>query len=109
MTTEIHNIAGNIERSENDHPLHTSWSFWYDKKGKVSDPSEYKSRLHRLGSFDSVEGFWKLYLYLKRPSVLDLNVNLYLFRNTSPDIYPMWESFPRGICIHSISIIDCLI
>jgi translation initiation factor 4E len=53
--------------------------------------------LIKLGSFDTVETFWKLYLYLKRPSVLDVNVNLYLFRD-GPDIAPMWECFPKGGC-----------
>ncbi len=34
---------------------------------------------------------------MKRPSALDLNVNLYLFRD-APNIAPMWECFPRGGC-----------
>ncbi|CAE7815298.1 NCBP [Symbiodinium microadriaticum] len=59
--------------------------------------SEYRASLIKLGSFDTVESFWKLYLYLKRPSVLDVNVNLYLFRD-GPDIAPMWECFPKGGC-----------
>jgi translation initiation factor 4E len=44
-----------------------------------------------------VENFWKLYVFLKRPSVLDVNVNIYLFRD-GPTIAPMWECFPNGGC-----------
>lgn len=44
-----------------------------------------------------MESFWKLYLYLKRPSALESNVNLYLFRD-GPEIAPMWECFPKGGC-----------
>jgi translation initiation factor 4E len=53
--------------------------------------------LQKVGSFDTVESFWKLYLYLKRPSALESNVNLYLFRD-GPEIAPMWECFPKGGC-----------
>lgn len=83
-----------------DHPLHAAWSFWYDKKQSKKDATssaEYRQRLQKLGTFDSVEGFWKLYCHLKRPSSLDVNVNLYLFRD-GPHIAPMWEAFPRGGC-----------
>ena len=80
-------------RTSGDHPLQTAWSFWFDKKqskGKSANTTEYKSNLQKLGTFDTVEGFWKLYCYLKRPSALDTNVNLYLFRD-GPNIAPMWE------------------
>lgn len=98
------NAAGEIGQMENssvwnkgfeEHALQSPWAFWYDKKqSRKSDPSEYKDRLHKLGSFDTVESFWKMYLYLKRPSALDVNVNLYLFRDGA-NIAPMWEAFPR--------------
>lgn len=90
--------VGRIERSPGDRPLTTAWSFWYDKKqSKKTDTTEFRQRLHKLGTFDTVEGFWKLYCFLKRPSSLDLNVNLYLFRDGA-NIAPMWEAFPKGGC-----------
>ena len=100
---DIYADAGNMNSEEGDHPLQTSWAFWYDKKGKVVDPNDYRQRLNKLGSFDTVEGFWKLYCYLKRPSNLDLNVNLYLFRH-GPEIIPMWEAFPRFV---TSLLLDC--
>ena len=92
--------VGRMDRSPDDHVLNGAWSFWYDKKQskKSGDAtSEFRQRLHKIGTFDTVEGFWKLYCYLKRPSSLDINVNLYLFRD-GPRIAPMWEAFPRGGC-----------
>ncbi len=90
--------AGRMERQPGDHPLNSAWSFWYDKKqSRKTDSSEFRNRLHKLGSFDTVEGFWKFYCHLKRPSILDVNVNLYLFRD-GENIAPMWEAFPRGGC-----------
>jgi translation initiation factor 4E len=97
-----HTVSPRIEKQEGDHPLQTAWAFWYDKKqrydpNKGADTNEYKGNLHKIASFDTVESFWKLYCHLKRPSVLDLNVNLYLFRD-GPTNVPMWEAFPRGGC-----------
>eukprot|EP01036_Dinobryon_divergens_P057857 gene57857-77206_t len=84
------------ERSEGDHSLQTSWAFWYDKKQHRKQQSdEFRASLHKLGSFDTVESFWKMFVYLKRPSKLENNVNLYLFRD-GPNIAPMWECFPSG-------------
>lgn len=57
--------------------------------------SEYRAGLHKIGTFDTIENFWKLYVFLKRPSALENNVNLYLFRD-GPTIAPMWECFPNG-------------
>lgn len=87
-----------IVSAEGDHPLQTGWAFWYDKKqSKKTDTTEFMGQLHKIGTFNSVEGFWKLYCYLKRPSALELNMNLYLFRDM-PNYAPMWEAFPRGGC-----------
>jgi translation initiation factor 4E len=103
-TTAASVDVGQMENSSlwtkdpNEHALQTAWSFWYDKKqSKKSDSAEFYSRLTKLGSFDTVESFWKMYLYMKRPSALDVNVNLYLFRD-GKHIAPMWEAFPRGGC-----------
>lgn len=57
--------------------------------------SDYRAGLHKIGTFDTIENFWKLYVFLKRPSALENNVNLYLFRD-GPTIAPMWECFPNG-------------
>jgi len=88
----------NWDKSDEEHALQTPWSFWYDKKQtKRGGSSEYRAGLIKLGTFDTVENFWKLYLYLKRPSSLEQNVNLYMFRD-GPNIAPMWECFPNGGC-----------
>lgn len=93
------NWGGN--KGSKDHPLQSSWAFWYDKKQRFNistyDADIFRNRLVKLATFDSIESFWKVYLYLKRPSSLDLNVNLYLFRD-GPHHAPMWEAYPRGGC-----------
>lgn len=84
---------------EGEHKLQTPWSFWYDKgqHQHTKDAEKYRAMLIKLGSFDTVESFWKMYLHMKRPSALEHNVNLYLFRDGA-NIAPMWECFPHGGC-----------
>jgi translation initiation factor 4E len=77
--------------------LDSGWTIWYDRKeSRRLGSAEFRQKLQKIGSFDTVEGFWRIYLYLKRPSQLEENINLYLFRESAPA--PMWESFPRGGC-----------
>ena len=45
----------------------------------------------QAGSFNTVEGFWKNYVHLKRPSKIVNNVNVYLFRDAQEHV-PMWEA-----------------
>jgi len=80
------------------HKLQHSYTFWYStriSKRKVNH--NYNQNLHRIGSFDTVEGFWLLYSHLKRPD--DLNTQLkdgfyhdisdiHLFKT---GIKPLWE------------------
>ena len=94
--TDLISPLGPVAEGEN--PLQTPFSFWYDKKiAKKTDTWEFKGKLKKLTTFNTVEGFWRAYLYLKRPSALEGNVNLYLFRE-GPTVCPMWEAFPRGGC-----------
>jgi translation initiation factor 4E len=51
----------------------------------------------QVTTFDTVEGFWRTYVHLKRPSALDNNINMYIFRDM-PNYSPSWEIFPRGGC-----------
>ena len=61
------NLVGQMQQSSvwtkstGDHPLQTSWAFWYDKKQvKKTDETEFRNKLHKIGSFDTVESFWKV-------------------------------------------------
>lgn len=83
-----------------EHPLQTPWCVWYDKKqhrnrGSSSKGTSYKDNLKNMGSFNTLEGFWRYYVHLKRPSTLQRDVNLYIFRKGCA---PMWEEFPDGGC-----------
>ncbi|KAK8807181.1 hypothetical protein WA158_003940 [Blastocystis sp. Blastoise] len=80
---------------EGEHKLETSWSFWYDRKIMRGEQKEYKNNLKLLGTFDTIEDFWRYYVHLRRPSAMDKDMNYYLFRGTT---LPAWESYPDGGC-----------
>eukprot|EP00697_Spironema_sp_BW2_P005346 gnl/Spiro4/17454_TR9285_c0_g1_i1.p1 gnl/Spiro4/17454_TR9285_c0_g1~~gnl/Spiro4/17454_TR9285_c0_g1_i1.p1 ORF type:complete len:339 (+),score=95.28 gnl/Spiro4/17454_TR9285_c0_g1_i1:33-1019(+) len=80
-------------------PLETAWSFWYDKKipksSQALDPQNYTANLKLLGSFNTVQGFWRYYTHLVRPSELPKDHDIHLFRD---DNVPAWETYPHGGC-----------
>lgn len=75
-----------------EHPLQTGWCFWFDHREKSSKHAavrvDYRAGLKKVGSFATVESFWRHYVYLKRPSELDKAQNLHMFREGH---MPMWE------------------
>jgi len=83
--------------------LNDPWTFWYSKKekrkkeyGKRSKKQqEEKGGILEIGTCRTVEEFWHIYCYLKRPNTLPKESNYHFFRNR---LVPMWETFPRGGC-----------
>lgn len=47
----------------------------------------------KLGSFTTVEGFWKHFAYLTNPDNIPKDYTLFLSRG---DVTPAWESYPNG-------------
>jgi len=75
------------------HPLEYEWTFWYDKRpaqGKrlKGEQESYESNLRAIGTFGTVEDFWRYYNHLVKPSKLEMNSNYHFFKN---GIKPMWE------------------
>lgn len=84
------------EYPNGEHPLETSWTLWVDKKGGDRKAhSAYMEGLKQVGTFNTIEGFMKLYNHLKRPSQFPREYNLMCFRT---GLAPMWEEFPDGGC-----------
>jgi len=79
--------------SSYDLPLESQWSFWYSTKPAPDE--KYDSKLRKLGSFQTLQGFKDIYTHLESPSELPKDSNYSLFRNSYK---PMWETFPHGGC-----------
>ncbi|KAI1072219.1 hypothetical protein NW752_009709 [Fusarium irregulare] len=71
------------------HPLVHPWTFWYRPPiSKAHGYIEYEKTLHEIGTVRTVEEFWEMYAYLKRPSVLPVVSDFHLFKK---GIRPIWE------------------
>jgi translation initiation factor 4E len=75
------------------HPLEHEWVFWFDKRQSSNrrnrgEKEQFESNLMVVGSFATVEDFWRFYNHMAKPSQLPNNSNYHLFKK---DIKPMWE------------------
>ena len=70
------------------HKLQTSWTFYFQRTANDSPSEDYASSIHKIGSFNTVEGFWNYYSHLKRPGDIDSKLEFQMFRK---DIKAMWE------------------
>lgn len=67
---------------------------YFDKKlPKPADFKNYQQNLQELGRFNTLEGFWRHYAYLKKPDAIPKGHNLFMFRHS---YIPAWETFPKG-------------
>lgn len=70
------------------HPLEHEWTFWYDKRWVRGGEVSYENNLKKIGTFGTVEDFWRHYNHMAKPAQLDWDSNYYLFKR---GIKPMWE------------------
>lgn len=70
------------------HPLHRTWTLWYDSKKTITNGGDWEASLVHINTVDYVEDFWVMHNHTKRPSQLDVGANYHFFRK---GIKPMWE------------------
>jgi len=95
LNTQPSEILSEVEVKGN--VLNTSWTIWFDgPKTRHDTTLKYEDRLIQIGTFSTVEEFFRYYVYLKRPLELgNENCNFHIFRT---GLKPMWEAFPKGGC-----------
>jgi len=76
------------------HPLEHEWTFWYDRRQGMgnlrvkNERDSYENNLHQIGTFATVEDFWRYYNHMAKPTQLENNSNYHLFK---AGIKPLWE------------------
>jgi len=84
--------------SNGEHMLQTPWTFWFSRKiPKTQHPTpiNYAEHLQKIAAFNTVESFYRTYVYIARPQELPKESHFHMFKG---DAVPMWESFPNGGC-----------
>ena len=77
---------------KSEQPLQTPWTFWFDR---ANPGAPYSTTLQRLGTVQTVQGFWRYYCNLRRPGALNAGDNYHLFRGA---LQPAQETLPGGGC-----------
>ena len=67
--------------------LSDKFAFWYHIN-EISTDQEYESQIKKLAEFDTLEDFWAIFQYLKKPDDCKQAIEFQLFKDP---IKPMWE------------------
>jgi len=75
------------------HPLEHEWTLWYDKRQSEvrrirGEKESYEANLQEVGTFGTVEDFWRYFNHLAKPSQIANNSNYHLFKK---GVKPLWE------------------
>jgi translation initiation factor 4E len=89
--TKKEKINENIENM----PLNSTWTFWYASRKEKDHHIPYSERLTKIAEFNTLQDFFKYYLYLKPVNEIDRNVDIGLFKG---GYQPLWESCPDSGC-----------
>lgn len=71
--------------------MQTNWQFWYYARTQQSQEEKekpYREQLKSLGNIPTIEHFFNYYVFLKKPSDMPRDIDLFFFRD---DNMPMWE------------------
>ena len=71
-----------IVMSDNN-PLEHPYTFWISKRKSVLKGKNYNDCMKDIGTVYTVQEFWKLYSFMKRPSKIDDSCDLMLVRSFS--------------------------
>lgn len=91
--SEYTGLAHANDNINSEHKLNSQWNFWYVSR-KIKDHSiPYSERLKKFAVINTVEEFFKYYLYLKSASEIDRNTDVSLFKKP---FLPLWENCPNS-------------
>jgi hypothetical protein len=66
---------------DNECALHSRWSFWYHRRGGGNVKNvDYNDMIKAIGSFGTVEAFWKIYDHIVRPNEFKVTTDYHVFR-----------------------------
>jgi translation initiation factor 4E len=81
--------------ANNQHKLNSQWNFWYVSRKEKEDTTPYHERLKKVASSNTLEDFFKYYMFLKSASDVERNTDMALFKE---GFKPLWECCPDGGC-----------
>ena len=89
------NKTNGNSQSQEIHKLNSKWIFWYASRKEEDRHISYCDRLINIAEINTLEDFFKYYLYVKSVPDIERNTDLGLFKE---GYKPLWESCPDGGC-----------
>ncbi|KAF3770814.1 hypothetical protein M406DRAFT_285586 [Cryphonectria parasitica EP155] len=80
--------SGNNGDPAVQHPLRSSWSFWFRPPIPKNVSIPYEDTVHGMAEVATAEQFWAVYQHLGRPSTLSPVSDYHIFKK---GIRPIWE------------------
>jgi translation initiation factor 4E len=77
------------------HNTRTVWNFWYTNRKENDYATQYAKRTRKVASFNTLEDFFKYYVYIKSASDIQRNTDFGMFRD---GYKPLWEACPNSAC-----------
>jgi len=68
--------------------LENKFVFWYHIISNTASDQDYQAQIKKLAQFDTLENFWAIFQYLKKPDDIKQPIEFQLFKE---GIAPMWE------------------
>jgi len=68
--------------------LENKFVFWYHIISNATSDQDYQAQIKKLAQFDTLENFWAIFQYLKKPDDIKQPIEFQLFKE---GIAPMWE------------------
>lgn len=87
-SVEYTSILADPDNFNVKHPLHNSWTMWYDNPGKRTNMGNWSQNLKEIVTFDTVEDFWGVFNNVSKATQLTSGSSYHLFKK---GIKPMWE------------------
>jgi len=82
-------VAKPVTPGPGEHLLQYTYCFWYSKKsGRTNDAASFEKNMKIVGTFCTVEQFWKLYSHMSRVSDMTGHSDIHVFK---AGIKPLWE------------------
>ena len=84
--------------------MQSTWNFWFHQRQAPSEDRErerekpeatsYREQLKVIGQIPTIEHFFNYYVYMKKPSEMPRDIDLFFFRE---GLMPMWEVSSHSI------------
>lgn len=81
-------VVPNLDGTEDVNTLQSRWTFWYHRRGGNSKNMDYNESIKGIGSFGTVEAYWKIYDHIVRPNDFKVTTDYHMFRE---GVQPTWE------------------